>query len=256
LEKKVKPQLRELLTHYGPIAAIWFDCPCTISRAQSEELYQLVRSLQPQCIMNSRLGNGLGDYTSEGDNVIPGQESTHYWETPATLNDTWGYKTFDHNWKSPETLIRNLIDIASNGGNYLLNVGPTAEGLIPQPSIERLAEVGKWMSVNGSAIYGTSASPFKQLPWGRCTQKPGKLYLHVFNWPKGELFVPGLKNRVTKAYLLADAAQQVLPVTTSANGTSIKLPAEAPDKIASVVVLEIESVVMLLSQRITQTDKP
>ena len=239
-EKKVKPQLCELLTHYGPIAAIWFDCPSTINRAQSEELYQLTRQLQPQCIMNSRLGNGLGDYTSEGDNVIPGQQSAHCWETPATLNDTWGYKSFDHNWKSPETLIRNLIDIASNGGNYLLNVGPTAEGLIPQPSIERLAEVGKWMAVNGSAIYGTSASPFKPLPWGRCTQKPGKLYLHVFSWPKGELVVPELKNRVTKAYLLADAAQKALPVTTAANGATIKLPAEATDKIASVVVVEIE----------------
>ena len=95
------------------------------------------------------------------------------------------------------------------------------------------------MAVNGEAIYGTTASPFKTFPWGRCTQKPGKLYLHVFDWPKGELVVPGLKNHVTKAYLLADATQTNLPVTTAANGTSIKLPAEAPDKIASVVVLEI-----------------
>lgn len=242
-EKKVKPQLRELLTKYGPIATIWFDCPCTINRAQSEELYQLTRSLQPQCIMNSRLGNGLGDYTSEGDNVIPGEQSAPCWETPATLNDTWGYKSFDHNWKSPETLVRNLIDITSKGGNYLLNVGPTAEGLIPQPSVDLLAEVGKWLAVNGSAIYGTSAGPLKQLPWGRCTQKPGKLYLHVFSWPQDELFVPGLKNRVTKAYLLADSTQESLRVTAAANGISIRLPAQAPDKIASVVVLEIEGAV-------------
>ena len=240
LEKKVKPQLRELLTHYGPIAVLWFDCPITISRTQSEELYQLVRTLQPQCIMNSRLGNGLGDYTSEGDNVIPGQLSIHDWETPATINDTWGYKTSDHNWKSPETLIRNLIDIASKGGNYLLNVGPTAEGMIPQPSVERLAAVGRWMDVNGSAIYGTTSSPLKGLSWGRCTEKPGKLYLHVFDWPNGNLSVPGLKGRVTKAYLLADASQSVMPVVATANGVSIKLPAEAPDKFASVVVLEME----------------
>jgi alpha-L-fucosidase len=239
-EKKVKPQLRELLTQYGPIATIWFDCPSTINRAQSNELYQLVRTLQPQCIMNSRLAHGLGDYGSEGDNVIPEQGSAADWETPATLNDTWGYKSFDHNWKSPETLIRNLIDIASKGGNYLLNVGPTAEGLIPQPSAERLAEVGKWLTVNGSAIHGTSAGPFKQLPWGRCTQKANRLYLHVFSWPKGELLVPELKSPVAKAYLLADTTQTALPVATAANGTRIKLPAEAPDKIASVIVLEIE----------------
>ena len=151
-------------------------------------------------------------------------------------------------------MIRNLIDIASKDGNYLLNVGPTAEGLIPQPSVERLAEVGRWMAVNGSAIYGTRAGPFRHLSWGRCTQKPGKLYLHVFSWPKGELVVPGLKNHVAKAYLLADAAQTALPVTTAANGTAIKLPAEAPDKIASVVVLEIEGGAKLLSQRITRAD--
>ena len=239
-EKKVKPQLRELLTHYGPIAAIWFDCPCTINRAQSEELYRLTRSLQPQCIMNSRLGNGLGDYQSEGDNVIPGEQLVPDWETAATINDNWSYQSFDHNWKSPETLIRNLIDIASKGGNYLLDVGPTSEGLIPQPSVERLAAVGRWLAVNGDAIYGTQASSFKPLPWGRCTQKPGKLYLHVFDWPKGELVVPEVKNRVAKAYLLADTAQTALPVTVTATGVTVKTPLQAPDKIASVIVLELD----------------
>jgi alpha-L-fucosidase len=244
-EKKVKPQLYELLTQYGPISNIWFDVPATISRAQSEELYQLVRRLQPQCIMNSRLGNGLGDYDSEGDNVIPTEGHVHDWETPATINDTWGFKSFDHNWKSAETLIRNLVDIASKGGNYLLNVGPTSEGLIPAPSVGRLAAVGRWMEVNGASIYGTRGSPFGALPWGRCTQKPGKLYLHVFDWPKGELVVPGLKNRVAKAYLLSDASQNPLSVNAAANGVTIKLPVHAPDPIATVVVLEIDGKVQI-----------
>lgn len=245
-EKKVKPQLRELLTNYGPIAAIWFDCPCTINRAQSEELYRMVRQLQPQCLVNSRLGNDMGDYGSEGDNVIPAQGSARYWETPATLNDTWGYKSFDHNWKTPELLIRNLVDIASKGGNYLLNVGPTAEGLIPQPSVERLAAVGRWMQVNGEAIYATSANPFgKPLPWGRCTAKKmsggiTRLYLHVFDWPKdGRLVVPATQGSPVAASLLADPQHAPLKFETRDGQVTITLPVAQPDPCVSVVVLDV-----------------
>lgn len=237
-EKKVKPQLRELLTGYGPLGAIWFDTPFTISREQSEELYNLVRSLQPGCIMNSRLGNGLGDYQSAGDNRIPSRGVLRDWETPATINKTWGYKSFDHDWKTVDTLVRNLVDIASKNGNYLLNVGPTAQGEIPAPSIERLEEVGRWLDVNGAAIYGTTGSPLDKPPaWGRCTQKPGKLYLHVFDWPKdGRLVVP-LAKRPSKVRLLA-RPNETLPFSVQADSLTISVPTAAPDSRVSVVEVE------------------
>ena len=156
-----------------------------------------------------------------------------------TMNTTWGFKSYDDKWKSSAEIIRNLIDIASKGGNYLLNVGPTAEGLIPEPSVERLAEVGQWMRVNGESIYGTTASPFThQLEFGRATSKTGRVYLHVFNWPAdGRLHVPPWNKVVTKAYLLS-TPKQSLKFESSVNGVTLQLPAQAVDPIATVIVLE------------------
>ena len=160
-----------------------------------------------------------------------------------TMNTTWGYKSFDEKWKSTETLLRNLIDIASKGGNYLLNVGPTSEGLIPAPSVERLEAIGRWMKVNGEAIYGTTASPFKELAWGRCTTKAepqgATLYLHVFDWPRdGHLLLPGLKNEVQSASLLSGGAR--LAVEARDGGIQITTPAACPDPISSTVVLKVK----------------
>src|SRR3974390_3806817 len=144
-----------------------------------------------------------------GDNAIPNGVVKEDWEVPATLNHTWGFKKDDTDWKSPEDLTFKLVDIASKGGNYLLNVGPTSDGVIPEPSVERLKEIGAWMKVNGDSIYATTASPFEApLPWGRCTKKIAKnsaeLYLHVFDWPtNGKLLLPGLISEAKSASLLA-----------------------------------------------------
>jgi len=164
------------------------------------------------------------------------------WEACMTINDTWGFKSNDHNWKSSKTLIQHLIDIASKGGNYLLNVGPTAEGLIPEPSVERLEDIGKWMTVNSESIYGTQASPFPKLAWGRCTQKKHDngttLYLHVFERPADrKLLVPGLENQVESAALLAN--NEKLEFKKTPKGVELQVPTKALDPNATVIKLEI-----------------
>jgi alpha-L-fucosidase len=252
--KYMQAQLRELITTYNP-AVLWFDGEWQEwwTEADGKELYKFVRGLKPDIIINNRVGRGrqgmqgmsktdqeyAGDFGTPEQQIpangLPGVD----WESCMTMNTTWGFKFYDDKWKSGQVLIRNLIDIASKGGNYLLNVGPTAEGLIPAPSVERLSEMGRWMKVNGQAIYGTSASPFaKQLEFGRATSKPGRVYLHVFDWPAdGKLNVPTFGKSVTKAHLLVSPKQQ-LKITQTKDGVSLTVPAQAPDPIATVIVLE------------------
>lgn len=154
-ERKVKPQIRELLSEYGPVSIMWFDTPeQIISKAQSTELEALIRKLQPNCIINSRIGNGLGDYLVS-EQQIAATKTTKPWEACITMSGKWSYNRHDNAWKSPELMIRQLVEIVSKGGNLLLNISPDGTGGILDKTTARMDEIGKWMKVNRESIYGT-----------------------------------------------------------------------------------------------------
>jgi alpha-L-fucosidase len=259
-DEKVVPQLRELLTDYGPIGLIWFDTPRNMTFAQSQKLADLVHQLQPQCLVSGRVGHDLGDYDSAGDNEISVGPVKRPWETPVTMNNTWGFKKDDHDWKPAGVLIRQLATTSSRGGNYLLNVGPTAEGVIPEESVERLGQVGEWMKRNNEAIYGTLANPFPyDLPWGVITTKPGRLYLHVFQWPQKPLVIYGLENKVLRAWLVADRTRvrfaQKQDKKNGYTSLTLKLAARAPDASDSVIALDVSGNVCVDGSLLQQPDR-
>jgi len=258
LRGKAEPQVRELLTGYGPVALIWFDTPRMMTPERGQRFADIVRSLQPNTLIDGRLGTE-GDYRSTGDNVVPPEASNEAWETPATINDTWGFRKDDTNWKSPGQITFKLVDIVSKGGNYLLNVGPTADGIIPQASQDVLRTAGRWLKTNGEAVYGAGPSPFgaefgdysprdvkdvrgqrlflPQTEW-RVTTKPGKLYITFFSEPRAPFEVPAMKNKITRAYRLADRAP--VEITTQNGKSTITLERPMLDPMATVVVVEFE----------------
>lgn len=260
-EEYLHREVQEVVTRYHP-AVMWFDgeWESTWNHERGLSLFELCRKLDPSMIVNNRVDvhrGGMGGFSSSneavGDFATPEQEIPATgvpgldWETCMTMNDHWGFNAADRNWKTAEDLIRKLADIASKGGNFLLNVGPRADGTFPPEAVERLAQIGAWMRVNGDAIHGTTASPFDALAFGRCTVKadePGKdgtttLYLHVFDWPKDQrLVVPGLGNEVVRAYQLAQPGR-ILTVARRDSDVWIAVPDTAPDPIDSVVALEI-----------------
>jgi len=258
-------QAAELVSNYGQIDILWWDFSAEDYQGDEAwrafDLMEMVRKKQPAITMNNRLfripeagsksmdvagfSNQLdpkyGDFITPEQVIPAGGIPGVDWETCMTMNTTWGYNAHDHAWKSDEKLLRNLIDIASKGGNYLLNIGPKGDGTIPEPSIQSLQAIGQWMATNSESIHDTTASPIGKPDWGRCTKKEGKLFLHVFDWPEDETLkvaMPGVD--VTNAYLLADEMKTKLLVEQQEDGLLIHLPKEAPDAIASVVVLEVK----------------
>lgn len=264
LREKAEPQLRELLTNYGPICLVWFDTPQMMTGDRPKRLTDIVRSLQPDTLIDGRLGR-VGDYKSTGDNVIPPTASDEAFEVPATLNRTWGFRSDDTDWKSPSELVFKLVDIVSKGGNYLLNVGPTSAGVIPQASQDNLRTVGRWLKVNGEAVYGAGHSPFgdefgeyatkartrdgqpvflAHNDW-RCTTKPGRLYFTLFHIERvgqeGYFALPAFKNAIKAVYQLDDPQRTPFAVKAEADGTRyLNPPRFLNDTIGAVIVVEFE----------------
>lgn len=246
-QNKALPQVKELVKNYRP-DLMWFDVPTTIKPEQSKAFLDTIRKYRPACVINDRIGNGLGDYITP-EQYIPAAGSEVVFESCMTLNTTWGYKVSDWDWKSAPTVIYNLVDVVSKGGNYLLNIGPDEKGNFPEESVRILKEVGKWIRVNGESIYGTSGSPLGQLPFGMCTAKPGKLYLHIFDWPEnGLLTIPGIDCTVDSVYLLADQKKTKLDWQKKDNDVIVKLntqlfSAENLHDVDNVIVLEYSGVI-------------
>lgn len=257
LREKAEPQVRELLTDYGPVALVWFDTPRMMEVGdRARRFTRLVRQLSPKTLIDGRLGEP-GDYLTTGDNVIPPDVQNTAWEVPATINHTWGYKSYDHDWKSPGAIVFKLVDIVSKGGNYLLNVGPMANGVIPEPSQYVLRAAGAWLKVNGEAVYGAGPTPFgdelgepssrgakdlrgqplmlARTEW-RVTTRPGKLYVTFFSEPRVPFELPAMKDSVKRVYRLADGA----PVAFKSDGGKTVLTIERPiyDPMATVIVVE------------------
>ena len=237
LRTKTMPQIAELLTNYGPVAGIWFDTPGPITPAESKELVELVHRLQPDCLVNSRIGNDLGDYDTLGDQEIPRLPRPGLWETPDTHNDTWAYARHDHNWKGPREVAERLVRVVSRGGTYMLNVGPDGSGRIPELSARILREVGQWVDAHTEAIHGAGPTPFGPLPWGECTTRGNRLFLHVFQWPdSGRLVVPGLRSKGVSARL---AGGGELAVQEVAGAVVLSLPLARPRTLIPVITLEL-----------------
>jgi len=257
------PQIKELMSNYGPVAELWWDTPGHyMTRERVSEIVELVGELQPDIIMNNRLGGGFeGDISTPEGHVPATGYPNRDWESCIPMANTWGYRKDITDYTPSRSLLIKLIDVASKGGNLLLNVSPMDTGEIPAGQVERMRDIGRWMQVNSESIYGTKPTIFgaesgtyditqrdrqgnaKFIPgddW-RCTTKDDRIYIHLLKWPNGSFILNDVSGRVEKAYLLADPKRAPLNVQQKNGTVSIELPDQAPDPVISVLVLDLDA---------------
>lgn len=238
-DNKVIPQVTELLTNYGDISQFWFDTPGNMPKKYSQDLVDLVKKHQPNCLLNSRIGNGLGDFSTMGDMHIPLKGHDGVWESIDTTNDSWSYAWYDEHWKSPKQLMENLVRVIARGGLFKLNIGPKGDGSIPAQAIENMTTAGQWLANNKQAVYGTTASPYYGFSWGDITVNNNKLYLHVFDLPKQrKLQLPHLENTVLKARMLSDG--QPVAFTKNKQTLALTLPEQLDNDLIHVIEITLD----------------
>ncbi len=240
--EKCLPQVEEITTQYGQIELVWFDTPGGMPKKYVEELVKVVRKNQPNALVSGRAGHNLGDYQSLGDMEVPTRNVEGMWEAVDTTNDSWAFAWYDEYWKTPKEILKRVTACVARGGTYMFNIGPDGSGAVPERAKTILRESGKWIRKYPQVVYDAGASPYGHaLPWGDVTTQGNTLQLCVLEWPRdGKLYLPGLQNKVKSVKLLNNGEKESLVFTKEGTATVIAVPYKAPEKLASVIEVEVE----------------
>lgn len=239
---KCKPQVKEICSNYGELDFVWFDTPGRMPKEFVLELVDLVRELQPNAMLCSRVGHGMGDYASKGDMEVPPRNIKGLWETCDTNNDSWSFAWYDNNFKGPKEILHRLISTVGRGGTYLFNVGPDGKGNIPPRGVKFLKETGEWIKKYPQVVYGAGPSPWGHaLPWGDVTTQGNSMYLSVFEWPQdAKLYLPGLNSKVLSAEILGAAEAKEISMERKEGWIQFNLPCKPADSPVSVIKIQVE----------------
>lgn len=253
--KKCLPQIKELLTGYGKLALVWFDTPGQMTPEQSREIVDLIHTYQPDTLINSRIGNGVGDYSSLNDNEVPAKRTPGLWECIRTSNGSWGYAAIDRDFCSAREILGDLIQVTARGGTYMVNVGPDRSGVIPDPCRHALLKCGEWLRKYGdAAIYGADPSPWPSVrSWGDCTRRGNKAFFILREWRPGKTFCDfGFPGKVREITWLATGDK--VNFIQQDNWLKITLPERAGKELYEVLEIVCDAPIGELENHVAAAD--